>query len=164
MLSIQGLLSSPDDEPRTNPTTTATQHVTGTLGYSPSSQPVQHDEAALATGGRHRPQPSGSSSGSSSSQPPPRSESDIGVYIDELLKRLDSRGKGMYTCPYEHACQYGGVDRNGTLAIFERNSAFKLHLRKHERPFKCDLPGCTNTRGFARCDQLRRHQDQVRHG
>jgi hypothetical protein len=37
------------------------------------------------------------------------------------------------------------------------------HLLRHEKVFKCDLPGCTNTKGFARIDQLERHKREVKH-
>jgi hypothetical protein len=75
-----------------------------------------------------------------------------------------SRGSGHHTCPQGLSCTKGGVDPHGTVVVFERNSAFRAHLEKHEKTCKCDLPGCTNTKGFARIDQLRRHKDTVRHG
>lgn len=39
----------------------------------------------------------------------------------------------------------------------------RAHMAKHEKRYKCHLPGCTNTTGFARPDQLERHQQTVRH-
>lgn len=39
----------------------------------------------------------------------------------------------------------------------------RAHLQLHERTFKCDIPGCTNTKGFARIDQLERHKRVVQH-
>lgn len=98
-----------------------------------------------------------------------------------LLGELKTRGKGHYTCPRKYDCKKGGVQPNGELTVFERNSAFRYstkvhekgfnadhnecraHLQLHERAFKCDLPGCTNTKGFARIDQLERHKTSVKH-
>jgi hypothetical protein len=76
---------------------------------------------------------------------------------------LSRRGKGHHTCPHMLQCAQGGVRADGSLVVFERNSAYRAHLQKHDRPYKCDLPGCTNRRGFARADQLRRHQETTRH-
>ena len=75
-----------------------------------------------------------------------------------------SRGSGHHTCPQGLSCTKGGVNAEGVLLVFERNSAFRAHLEKHEKTYRCDIPGCTNTKGFARIDQLRRHKETVRHG
>ncbi|EER45129.1 predicted protein [Histoplasma capsulatum H143] len=37
------------------------------------------------------------------------------------------------------------------------------HLEKHQKLYKCELPGCKNHKGFARKDQLQRHQENVAH-
>ena len=39
----------------------------------------------------------------------------------------------------------------------------RAHLDRHDKIYKCDLPGCTNTKGFARPDQLERHKQTVKH-
>lgn len=103
--------------------------------------------------------------------------------------QLGQRGKGRHTCPHAFRCNKGGVNPDGTMVIFERNSDFRYcaihpvsrrgcvlhaaadtiaacrgHLQKHDKPFKCDLPGCTNRTGFARIDQLNRHKATTRHG
>ncbi|KAK4449071.1 hypothetical protein QBC34DRAFT_97816 [Podospora aff. communis PSN243] len=80
------------------------------------------------------------------------------------LSELAQRGKGQHTCPQAFQCTKGGVNADGSMVIFERNSAFRAHLQKHEKPFKCDLPGCANHSGFARIDQLLRHKAMARHG
>jgi hypothetical protein len=36
-------------------------------------------------------------------------------------------------------------------------------MQKHEKMYRCDIPGCTNRGGFARMDQLQRHQRTVEH-
>jgi len=82
--------------------------------------------------------------------------------IRELLTSLSVRGTGRYTCPYLHDCRKGGV-KYEELVVFERNSAFRAHLQKHEKQYMCTLPGCTAKGGFARIDQLRRHQTMVPH-
>ena len=40
----------------------------------------------------------------------------------------------------------------------------RAHLQKHEKLYKCDIPGCKNKKGFARIDQLKRHKQVVSHG
>lgn len=79
------------------------------------------------------------------------------------VAHLGHRGKGQYTCPHAYQCTKGGVNPDGTIVIFERNSVFRGHLQKHQKPYKCELPGCTNRTGFARADQLQRHQAIARH-
>lgn len=41
-------------------------------------------------------------------------------------EELKPRGKGQYLCPEGLACTKGGVQADGTLVVFERNSAFRL--------------------------------------
>ncbi|KAK4171057.1 hypothetical protein QBC36DRAFT_340682 [Triangularia setosa] len=82
------------------------------------------------------------------------------------LQELSSRGRGIgpYICPLGETCRKGGVESNGRMRLFKRNSDFKAHLEKHEKRFKCDLPGCPKPeRGFARADQLERHKQKVVH-
>ncbi|KAI5467062.1 hypothetical protein BGZ63DRAFT_16344 [Mariannaea sp. PMI_226] len=172
MLSIKGLLCSPDDEPRGNPDRdmAMTAHQSGLTSYSqPPSTTVSH---AFPTQNQHIPDEIAYRAGNHQSQHPNEyayqyspSANDMDIFYEHelLMKKLGSRGKGEYTCPLEGKCEYGGVRRNGSLVVFERNSAFKLHLQKHNRPYKCKLPGCSNSRGFARFDQLRRHQEHVFH-
>lgn len=84
--------------------------------------------------------------------------------VDDLLTTLATRGKGTYVCPYGYDCKKGGVKLDGGLVTFERNSSFRAHLQKHEKLYKCDIPGCKNKKGFARIDQLKRHKQVVAHG
>ncbi|PGH15721.1 hypothetical protein AJ80_05429 [Polytolypa hystricis UAMH7299] len=42
-----------------------------------------------------------------------------------LLESLSARGKGDHYCPYGAHCRFGGVDANGDLVLFERNSYFR---------------------------------------
>jgi len=83
--------------------------------------------------------------------------------VDDLLMSLATRGKGTYVCPHGYDCKKGGVKPDGGLLTFERNSSFRAHLQKHEKLYKCDIPGCKNKKGFARIDQLRRHKQVVAH-
>jgi len=89
-------------------------------------------------------------------------ENDIHNRVKELIDSLSQRGTGRHTCPYGAACSKGGI-KNGQFVVFERNSAFRAHLLKHERLYTCNLPYCTAKGGFARIDQLRRHQHHVPH-
>ncbi|KAI0109227.1 hypothetical protein GGR51DRAFT_558586 [Nemania sp. FL0031] len=83
--------------------------------------------------------------------------------VEDLLEEMSSRGKGSYFCPYGASCLKGGVSTDGSLTVFERNSAFKAHLEKHLKTYKCNLPGCPNKSGFSRPDLLYRHQRIVPH-
>jgi hypothetical protein len=112
----------------------------------------------------------------------PVSDQDAQDSVIRLLENLSKRGKGQYYCPYGAGCRKGGLHRDGTPAVFERNSTFKLvrqlsnqtepktnmhrnrtHLQKHLKVYKCDIPGCRNKSGFARSDQLTRHKETVQH-
>ena len=44
------------------------------------------------------------------------------------IEELKPRGKGQYLCPEGLSCTKGGVQADGTLVVFERNSAFRLAL------------------------------------
>ncbi|KAJ0158333.1 hypothetical protein CTA2_11831 [Colletotrichum tanaceti] len=84
-----------------------------------------------------------------------------GTKID--MDFLRHRGKGHYICPHWQTCQKGGQDHKGGPKIFYRNCMYRQHLQKHSKPHKCMLPGCPNKDGFARKDQLVRHQANVKH-
>lgn len=83
--------------------------------------------------------------------------------VERLLKDMSYRGKGSHYCPHGSACMKGGVLADESLVLFERNSAFKAHLEKHQKQYKCNLPGCPNKSGFSRPDLLHRHQTGVPH-
>lgn len=40
------------------------------------------------------------------------------------MEALKQRGKGSYYCPMGHRCDKGGVDKDGKLVVFDRNSSF----------------------------------------
>ncbi|KAJ4234393.1 hypothetical protein FSOLCH5_004097 [Fusarium solani] len=82
------------------------------------------------------------------------------------MEALKQRGKGSYYCPLGHRCDKGGVDKDGKLVLFDRNSSFAQHCNKHRKPWRCDVPGCPNPpkkRKFARRDGLERHKATVKH-
>ncbi|KAK2857316.1 hypothetical protein FQN49_004826 [Arthroderma sp. PD_2] len=82
--------------------------------------------------------------------------------IQDIYPGLGRRGVGNYKCPFGKDCTKGGV-RDGELVKFERNSSFKAHLQKHAKAYKCNIPLCKNSAGFARIDQLKRHKIEVHH-
>lgn len=112
------------------------------------------------------------------------SSGDETVFKDLDLGALEHRGRGEYRCP-KTRCKRGGVDRDGQLVIFTRNSAYLFvpipshhaaaeltntddsqHVNKHRKPYVCNKLGCPNTerkRRFARKDGLDRHQKTVDH-
>ncbi|KAF4441677.1 hypothetical protein F53441_11937 [Fusarium austroafricanum] len=54
---------------------------------------------------------------------------DSGDDEDEQFSKIDmdalkQRGKGSYYCPLGHRCDKGGVDKEGKLVLFDRNSSF----------------------------------------
>ncbi|KAK2728883.1 hypothetical protein CKAH01_10711 [Colletotrichum kahawae] len=84
--------------------------------------------------------------------------------MDDIdMNSLKRRGKGEYVCPFWRTCQKGGLEHDGTPKIFNRNCMFRQHIQKHSKPHKCRLPRCPNKEGFARKDQLLRHQQNVKH-
>ncbi|KAM3433342.1 hypothetical protein NHJ13734_006492, partial [Beauveria thailandica] len=57
------------------------------------------------------------------------SDSDSDSGDEELFAAIDmeslkQRGKGSYTCPKGTKCDKGGVDKDGNVIIFDRNSSF----------------------------------------
>ncbi|KAJ4307799.1 hypothetical protein N0V84_012484 [Fusarium piperis] len=96
---------------------------------------------------------------------------DSGEDEDEQFTKIDmealkQRGKGSYYCPLGNRCDKGGVDKEGKLVLFDRNSSFAQHCNKHRKPWRCDVPGCPNPpkkRKFARRDGLERHKATVKH-
>jgi hypothetical protein len=98
-------------------------------------------------------------------------DDDEDEYDDEEFQQIDmnalrQRGKGSYFCPKGRHCDKGGVDKEGNIVRFDRNSSFIQHCNKHRRPWRCELPGCPNPpkkRKFARRDGLERHKLTVKH-
>ncbi|RDA91239.1 hypothetical protein CP533_0664 [Ophiocordyceps camponoti-saundersi (nom. inval.)] len=93
-------------------------------------------------------------------------ETDDDLFPDGDMDALRTRGKGNYSCPKAFNCTKGGVDKEGHLIIFDRNSSFAQHCNKHRKPWRCDIPGCPNPpkkRRFARRDGLERHKMTVKH-
>ncbi|XWW98597.1 hypothetical protein V2A60_006597 [Cordyceps javanica] len=97
------------------------------------------------------------------------SDSDSGdeeLFASIDMDALKQRGKGSYTCPKGIRCDKGGVDKDGKIIVFDRNSSFAQHCNKHRKPWVCDLANCPNTlkkRRFARRDGLERHKQTVKH-
>ncbi|KAM0741771.1 hypothetical protein ACQRIT_004628 [Beauveria bassiana] len=99
------------------------------------------------------------------------SDSDSDSGDEELFAAIDmeslkQRGKGSHTCPKGTKCDKGGVDKDGKVIVFDRNSSFAQHCNKHRKPWVCDLANCPNTpkkRRFARRDGLERHKQTVKH-
>ncbi|PFH57138.1 hypothetical protein XA68_15468 [Ophiocordyceps unilateralis] len=88
------------------------------------------------------------------------------LFPDIDMEALRQRGKGSYSCPKAYHCTKGGVDKEGNLIIFDRNSSFAQHCNKHRKPWRCEIPGCPNPpkkRRFARRDGLERHKTTVKH-
>ncbi|PHH62489.1 hypothetical protein CDD81_7062 [Ophiocordyceps australis] len=93
-------------------------------------------------------------------------ESDDDIFMEIDMDALRQRGKGNYSCPKAYKCKKGGVDKDGSLVKFDRNSSFAQHCNKHRKPWRCDVPGCPNPpkkRRFARRDGLERHKATVKH-
>ncbi|KAJ3486322.1 hypothetical protein NLG97_g6642 [Lecanicillium saksenae] len=94
------------------------------------------------------------------------SDGDEELFASIDMDALKQRGKGSYTCPKGKRCDKGGVDKDGNVIVFDRNSSFAQHCNKHRKPWVCDLAHCPNTpkkRRFARRDGLERHKQTVKH-
>lgn len=51
-------------------------------------------------------------------------DSDDEMFLDIDMEALRQRGKGTYSCPKAFQCKKGGIDKEGNLVIFDRNSSF----------------------------------------
>lgn len=51
-------------------------------------------------------------------------ESDDEQFQSVDMEALRQRGKGSYSCPKGTQCKKGGVDKDGQLIVFDRNSSF----------------------------------------
>ncbi|KAF2174961.1 hypothetical protein K469DRAFT_756512 [Zopfia rhizophila CBS 207.26] len=90
-------------------------------------------------------------------------ENDLGIeHLFLSDSELSRRGTGDYKCPLKTNCTKGGVV-DGKLKSFKRNSEYRAHRDRHLKPYKCDLTGCSNKKGFGRKDQLDRHKQQAKH-
>lgn len=110
--------------------------------------------------------PPGEDSASEMSEDEEEEEAEEDAFAKIDMEALKSRGKGNHTCPKGKRCTKGGIDKDGELIVFDRNSAFVQHCNKHRKPYRCNLQGCPNQpkkRRFARRDGLERHQRSVPH-
>ncbi|KAL8940356.1 MAG: hypothetical protein Q9211_002322 [Gyalolechia sp. 1 TL-2023] len=57
---------------------------------------------------------------------------------------------------FELACSHQGCG-----AIAKNQSEHKKHMLRHEKPFKCDVPGCSKIGGFSTNNDLDRHKKSV---
>jgi hypothetical protein len=71
---------------------------------------------------QEQPQEEGSPQDDDSGSDVSDDEDDPFAHID--MEALKSRGKGSHTCPKGKNCTKGGIDKNGELIVFDRNSAF----------------------------------------
>lgn len=68
--------------------------------------------------------------------------SDENQFAGINMKALKQRGKGKYYCPRGHHCDKGGVDKQGNLVLFDRNSSFAYvaifpHPARGDEPSSC---------------------------
>ncbi|KAJ4150611.1 hypothetical protein LMH87_011353 [Akanthomyces muscarius] len=66
------------------------------------------------------------------------SESDTGdedLFAGINMDALKQRGKGSHICPKGPRCDKGGVDKDGNVIVFDRNSSFAQHCNKHRKPW-----------------------------
>ena len=52
------------------------------------------------------------------------SDDDEELFSNINMSALSQRGKGKYFCPKGPRCDKGGVDKDGELVLFDRNSSF----------------------------------------
>ncbi|KAL8902548.1 MAG: hypothetical protein Q9207_004604 [Kuettlingeria erythrocarpa] len=57
---------------------------------------------------------------------------------------------------FELACQYPHCD-----VISKNQSEHRKHMLRHEKPFKCEVPGCSKVDGFSTNNDLDRHKKSV---
>jgi hypothetical protein len=61
-------------------------------------------------------------------------------------------GNDKYICKFQNTC--AGL-------TFDRKCEWSKHMDKHERPYKCEAPGCEKLQGFTYSGGLLRHQREV---
>ena len=94
------------------------------------------------------------SPGSEASSGSPSSPSFVSLPSDQSMQMdpLSARGKGQYTCPEGRRCTKGGLQPNGTMIVFERNSAFRYVMRLRPlEPTKGELSTHSRARGIRAC-------------
>ena len=108
--------------------------------YMPDSsyQPDSYQQGQSQTGYEPGPSQSYQYSENYDSQSPEGSASTTGsddrfMSMNEAadmppIEQLRVRGKGHYTCPRGKACNKGGINSDGTLVVFERNSAYRCEF------------------------------------
>ncbi|KAL8652327.1 MAG: hypothetical protein Q9210_002749 [Variospora velana] len=57
---------------------------------------------------------------------------------------------------FELACQYPSC-----CAVSKNQSEYRKHALRHEKPFKCEVPGCSKSDGFSTNNDLDRHKKSV---
>lgn len=87
------------------------------------------DMDAGARGNQRNPVASQSTEDTASPGGNASSSEDSGEDEDEQFSKIDmdalkQRGKGSYYCPLGLRCDKGGVDKDGKLVLFDRNSSF----------------------------------------
>ncbi|KAL8849108.1 MAG: hypothetical protein Q9221_005877 [Calogaya cf. arnoldii] len=60
------------------------------------------------------------------------------------------------TMAFDLTCQYQGC---GTVS--KNHSEHRKHMLRHEKPYKCDVTGCSKTDGFSTNNDLDRHKKSV---
>jgi hypothetical protein len=58
----------------------------------------------------------------------PLTEEELSNYIGKVGNSLGQRGTGRHVCPYGRSCTKGGVETDGSMKVFGRNSAFRYHF------------------------------------
>ncbi|PHH54442.1 hypothetical protein CFIMG_003022RA [Ceratocystis fimbriata CBS 114723] len=75
--------------------------------------------------------------------------------ITKPEREVEKQSDGKYHCTYEYC--------SDAQQAFNRKCEWNKHMDKHERPYRCDQPGCDKLPGFTYSGGLLRHQREV-HG
>ncbi|KAL5629294.1 hypothetical protein BROUX41_001901 [Berkeleyomyces rouxiae] len=75
--------------------------------------------------------------------------------ITKPEREVHKHGDGKYHCTF--------ADCSDIQRAFNRKCEWNKHMDKHERPYRCDQPGCEKLPGFTYSGGLLRHQREV-HG
>ncbi|KAL2891913.1 hypothetical protein HOO65_011271 [Ceratocystis lukuohia] len=141
---------------RREPPTTRTAFPSAAYAPQNGGTPVAYTQESVY--------PLGSSATSGSMEP---MEDELSAMDEERVRQLlnqpQHRGVGQHYCPLAERCDKGGVSSDGSIRLFERNSDYRTHLKKHIKMYKCPVPGCKNVEGFGRKDQLERHIRTTKH-
>ncbi|KAI1762015.1 hypothetical protein GGR53DRAFT_521933 [Hypoxylon sp. FL1150] len=96
------------------------------------------------------------------------SELNFRSFNQDIMSKGGASPLGSWHQPQPQPSLLSAADRQGNYAGYhvcktcnkslKTKSEFKKHKQRHDKPFKCDVPGCTRPDGFSTPNDLDRHK------